>query len=124
MVPANEIPAESRLEVGETGVAGYDTASLEQLAAAYRAELEGFQAEYRRLKGARASVRSTQGVEAGVREFERVQGTASRLRDVTTEVASREARIQEIEQELARRGWAATGFALHLQRLTGVAIPI
>ena len=77
-----------------------------------------------RLRGSRSGVRETRGVAEGVREFERVQRSSGRLRDLTTELATREARIREIEQELARRESAASGLALHLQRLTGVALPI
>jgi hypothetical protein len=104
--------------------AGYDTASLNQLAEAYRMELGALEAEYRRMRGAQGGVRGTQGVAEGIREFERVQSRTQRLRDVTTEVATREARVREIEQELARRESASSGLALHLERLTGLSLPI
>jgi predicted negative regulator of RcsB-dependent stress response len=103
---------------------GYDTESLEQLAEAYRLEAAALESQYQKLRGARSSVRETTGVAAGVREFERVQRASSQLRDVTTELATREARAKQIEQELARRESAASGLALHMQRLTGVKLPI
>ena len=116
-----------QLELAErklTSLSGYDTAVLTQLVAAYRLEVDGLEGKYQQLRGARTRVRQTVGVEAGVREFERVQRSANRLRDVTTDLASREARVREIDAELATRKSAARGIALHLQRLTGLELPI
>ena len=80
--------------------------------------------EFESLNTNRTSVRKTVGVGEGVREFERVQRSAKRLRDLTTEVATREARIREIEEEQQFRSATANGAALHFKRLTGLALPI
>lgn len=111
-------------ESSQSTFAGYDTAGLTQLAEAYRLEAAELEARYQQLRGSRSKVHNTQGVEAGVRQFERVQRSSVQLRDVTTELATREARVREIEAELLLRESAAGGLALHLKRLTGVALPI
>ena len=111
-------------ERSKSRFAGYDTAGLTQLADAYRSELAGLDGRYQSLRGSRAQVRNTQGVEEGVAQFERIQRSNTRLREVTTEVATREARVNEIDQELSRRASAASGVKLHLERLTGMKLPI
>ena len=111
-------------ERSQSTFSSYPLESLEQLVAAYRLEAEALQQRYDRLHGQRAKVRSTQGVEAGVQEFERVQRVSRQRREVTTELATREARIREIEAELAQREGLGSGFALHFSRLTGLALPI
>lgn len=103
---------------------GYDTEGLEQLAAAYRSELDVYRSQYRTLEGGRVSVRNTTGVGEGIEQFERVRRSGDRLRAVKTELATREARVAEIEQELATRRSAASGLRLHLERLTGASLPI
>lgn len=102
----------------------YDTASLIQLMEAYRLEVATLAGERQKLLAARPKVRRTAGVGAGVREFERIQRSADQLRDATGALSSREARLREIEAELATRKRAASGFALHLERLTGLERPI
>jgi len=102
--------------------AGYSDAALGQLADAYRSELAPLQAEYERLGRRAGGVRAADELGDAVREFERVQTSSRRLRDLATEVATREARLREIEQEQAWRARHAGGLALHLERLCGVAI--
>ena len=104
--------------------AGYDTSGLQQLAGAYRAEIDGMHSEYQQLRGARSAVRNTQGVREGVKQFERVQRNTKRLREITEELATREARVREIEEELAHRERLAGGLAVHFERLTGYPLPI
>ena len=111
-------------ERGQSAFSGYDSASLSQLAEAYRAEMEGLDQHYQQLRGARTRIRGTRGVQEGVREFERVQRATNQLRNATTELASREARIREIDAELARREALGSGLALHFTRLTGLKLPI
>ena len=111
-------------ERSQTTFSGYDSASLEQLAEAYRAEVQGLEQQYQQLRGARTRVRQAAGVGAGVREFERIQRIGDRRRVVTGELASREARVLEIDAELARREALGQGFKLHFARLTGFQLPI
>ncbi len=109
---------------GSQPFAGYDDASLEALAAAYESEIAVLQKQYDALKGRRAQVRSTHGVGDGVREFERVQAGSHRLRNVTEELATREARNREIRHEQRYRARLGRGLVLHFERLTGVTVPM
>ena len=109
---------------GRTPFRGYADADLDALRAAYQAEIDGMKSEYETLVKRRARVRSTQGVGEGVAQFERVQSGKARLREITEELDSQEARVAEISAEQRRRAQLGTGLALHLRRLTGVAIPL
>lgn len=110
-------------ECGPNAFSSYDDASLESLRLAYQSELDGLRGEYERLQSSRTSVRKTVGVGDGVEEFERVQRFTQRRREVTTAVASREARVREIEEEQQFRSTAMNVAALHFKRLTGIALP-
>lgn len=101
---------------------GYSTESLERLRSAYQTEIEGVSVEYQSLKSKRAQVRAVAGVGDGVKQFEKIQKSANRLREVTAELASNEARIRDINDELQYR--SANGFGVHFKRLTGFALPI
>ena len=109
-------------ESGPNGFSGYDDASLESLRLAYQSELEAWRREYEAPQSSRTTVRKTEGVGEGVEEFERVQRFSQRRREVATAVASREARVREIEEEQALRGSAMKTAALHFERLTGIAL--
>lgn len=110
-------------ERGPNAFSGYDDASLESLRLAYQSELEGLRREHEGSQSSRTSVRKTVGVGDGVEEFERVQRFSQRRREVTTAVASREARVREIEEEQQFRSSAMNAAALHFERLTGIALP-
>ncbi|MCG8591508.1 MAG: hypothetical protein MJE66_19610 [Proteobacteria bacterium] len=96
---------------------GYATADLEQLAAAYRAEAEALQKRYSAASRRVAPARDRAFMSDRVAEFERVQKQAGSARDVATLLAEREARVREIEQELALRQNQTGALAVHFRRL-------
>ena len=77
----------------------YDDKSLSQLAKAYRAELEAWKERYEGAQGSRAQLRDARNVEANVEQFARVRANNQNRREVTSEVAQREARLREIAKE-------------------------
>lgn len=88
--------------VPRTAFAGVSDADLDLLHAAYRSEVDALKAKGG--IGVRARARTTTGgVAGGVREFERVQRAMRTTREKGYEVAEREAAIEAIEQEKARR---------------------
>ena len=98
----------------------YATADLESLRAAYASEVEQFQARYT-AQEARRQRASGQGLmDERVQEFERVQATSDRLRDLRADLAEREARLRELDEELTHRTGQLTGVKLHLQRLVTI----
>lgn len=97
--------------------AKYETTDLEALRAAYAQEAESSRQRYT-AQSARRQRASGEGLmDERVREFERIQRTSDRLRELRADVAEQEARLREIDAELLRRSGAASGMALHLQRL-------
>jgi hypothetical protein len=100
----------------------YDTADLEKLQAAYRSELAEFERRYDQSQSRRQRQQSSGGGLLGERleEFERIQRSSGAMRELNTEVAEREARLREIDSELAHRRSLASGWQLHLVRLVGI----
>lgn len=98
--------------------AGYADADLRALADAYRGEVESWRQREAAARQGRPAVREQGFVGDGVRQFERVQRHSARAREAATGLAEREARLQEIEKELAYRADLGSGLALHLRRLT------
>jgi len=111
-------------EAREQTFGGYDDAGLEALAQAYEAEAEGLDEQYRALRARRARVEQTRTVDDGVKQFERVQRTRAAVRDVTEALATNEARLREIREEQRRRAARGAAWAVHLERLTGLELPI
>jgi hypothetical protein len=109
-----------RAEQGKRPFSGYADADLRALADAYRAEAETLRKRYEATRSARPEARRRVFVSDGVREFERVQRHAERSRDAAADLAEREARLSDIEKELATRAELGSGFELHLRRLTRI----
>jgi uncharacterized membrane protein YebE (DUF533 family) len=99
-------------------LSGYETAGLEKLAEAYRTEIRALQAQLDRTGHAQARDRGF--IDEQVREFERVQRSAARKRELTGDIAQREARLRDVEQELALRKQRGSGLQVHLRRLVGI----
>ena len=99
-------------------LSGYSTADLEALAAAYRQEIEAYEARYASRRGQRAEARERAYFDEQVREFEKVQQAANRTRAAGGDVAEREAALRDVEAELASRGPAESEWQIHLRRLT------
>jgi uncharacterized coiled-coil protein SlyX len=57
-------------------------------------------------------------MDEAVADFERVRKQSDALRELNTQVAEREARIREIDKELAARNAIGQGWEAHLRRLT------
>jgi len=96
---------------------GYAAGDLEALRAAYAQEVESFQQRYAAQESRRQRPSGTGLMDQRVREFERVQATSQRLRELRADVAEREARLREVEAEIALRSDPAAGLTLHLGRL-------
>lgn len=99
-------------------LSGYSTGDLEALAAAYRQEIQAYEARYASRRGQRAEARERAYFDEQVREFEKVQRATSRTRAAGGDVAEREAALRDVESELASRGPARSTWEIHLRRLT------
>jgi ketosteroid isomerase-like protein len=100
--------------------AGYHDADLQALAAAYRSEVETLRKRYEATRKARPEARRQALVGDGIREFERVQRHSAREREATAELAQQEARLHDVEKELAYRAEMGSGWTLQLRRLTRI----
>ena len=96
---------------------GYATADLESLRAAYAKEAAASQKRYAAQDARRKRPSNGDFIDENVREFERVQASSERLRTLQADVAVREARVRELDDELALRRSQASGLALHWKRL-------
>jgi hypothetical protein len=106
-------------EQGPRPFASYADADLEALAEAYRSEIEGLQQLDASARARRRDAADSPFMHERVAEFERIKRTSERIRNVTGEIAEREARLRELEQEIAYRKRLAGGLEVHLHRLTG-----
>jgi len=95
---------------------GYSDEDLEALAHAYQEEIDGWEA--RMARHGETRVRDTGLLAERVAEFDRVRARSERYRDLSTEVADRQARIRDIRDEQRLRAARPTGLDLHLARLT------
>lgn len=95
----------------------YATADLEALQAAYSEEIARVQKQYDRQESQRRRASDTGMIDERVQEFDRVRVASSRLRELSADVAEREARLREIEVELRQRAGQISGMGLHLRRL-------
>jgi hypothetical protein len=59
-------------------------------------------------------------MDQAVADFERVRAQSDGLRELTAEIAEREARIRDIDKELAARAEIGEGWQAHLRRLTRI----
>ena len=101
--------------------ARYGTQDLYALRDAYRGEVEAGRRvrDERRaeLGGASAAVRRPSSLAPGIENFEASQARAGALRGATADLAQNEARLAEVEAELAHRQDGVWKLRLHLERL-------
>lgn len=95
----------------------YESADLEALRDAYAQEVEAFQSRYDAQESTRQRASGAGLMDQRVKEFEQIQATSDRLRDLRADVAEREARLREIEEEIGYRASQVAGLQLHLSRL-------
>jgi hypothetical protein len=98
----------------------YDRDDLVSLRAAYEAEAASLQQTYEKAKGRRTRTGSSAMMDQAVADFERVRAQSDGLRELTAEIAEREARIRDIDKELAARAEIGEGWQAHLRRLTRI----
>ena len=105
-------------EQGARPFKGYARQDLVNLGQAYGLQVEGQRGEYDRLASRRLQGRSGDMLDENIADFERIQRASDRKRVVAGEVAGNQARLAEIEAELAYRDYTNSGLALHISRLT------
>ena len=96
---------------------GYGDGDLEQLASAYRKEVETLTARYESARGGRSRVRDGGLLDQKVREFERVQRQSSSLRELSATLSQREATLAEIEAERQQRAKESDRLGLFIARV-------
>jgi len=111
------LKAEAAAETGRPFLK-YDRDDLESLRAAYEAEAADTKARYARAQARRQQAGGAVMMDEAVADFERVRKQSDALRELNTQVAEREARIREIDKELAARNAIGQGWEAHLRRLT------
>jgi hypothetical protein len=95
----------------------YASSDLEALRSAYSQEIAAYQKMYASQDAKRRRASDTGMIDERVEEFDRVRLASSRLRELSADVAEREARLREIELELRQRAGQLSGLSLHLRRL-------
>lgn len=111
------LQAEAAAETGRPFLK-YDRDDLESLRAAYEAEAAESKARYARAQARRKQAGGAVMMDEAVADFERVRQQSDTLRELNTQIAEREARIREIDKELAARNAIGQGWEAHLRRLT------
>ncbi len=97
----------------------YSETDLTALRDAYRDEVDEFKRRYSTQQhGRQRADGSAAYVGERIAEFERIQRSSSALRATSQEVATREARLAEVQKELDYRAVLAGGLSLHIKRLT------
>lgn len=99
----------------------YGRDDLESLRAAYAQEVASLQRKYDTARAGRT--RAGDGdrmMDEAVADFERMRAQSDGLRELGTQVAEREARIRDIDEELATRDAIGEGWEAHLRRLTRI----
>ncbi len=108
-------------EQAEQGVRpfqGYADQDLHDLKAAYRGQVDSRRDRYEQLAKRRTASRSgNEMLDENIANFERVQRAGNEKRAVAGIVAENQARLREIEEELAYRDYVTDGLAVHLKRL-------
>ncbi len=98
----------------------YEQADLTNLRAAYEAEVASLQSRYDAARAGRKRGGSHAMMDEAVADFERVRAQSDGLRELGTQIAEREARIRDIDAELAARAELGDGWQAHLRRLTQI----
>ena len=97
---------------------GYQTDDLTALKSAYEAEVAQSESRYQRARAGRQRSQGAAMMDEAVADFERVRQQSDGLRELSAQLAEREARIRDIEKELAARAVIGEGWEAHLRRLT------
>ncbi len=98
----------------------YELDDLTALRAAYEAEVASLQRRYDAARAGRKRGGSHAMMDEAVADFERVRAQSDGLRELGTQIAEREARIRDIDAELAARNEIGEGWDAHLRRLTRI----
>ena len=97
----------------------YSDKDLENLGAAYQAEVDSWAARYDSAKSARRNTQSQGSMQGNIAQFERVRKASSQLKDLNTEIGQSEARLRDIERERDYRALQQDPSA-HIRRLTSL----
>jgi hypothetical protein len=95
----------------------YETADLTALRDAYEVEAAQYEQRYSAQERQRYRSKGEGLMGERVEDFERIQRNSGRLRELSADVADRQARMRDIERELDIRLAQANGLALHMKRL-------
>ena len=91
------------------------------LRSAYAADLYGVRAQLLHAKQRRGRVsRNNDSIAGNVEQFARTTRTSAAIRDAAADVAGRESRLAELDEELEMRNRFGKGMAQHLKRLTAI----
>lgn len=96
---------------------GYTEQAVEQLAAAYRQEIQELGARSDAARASRRGVQDRALLDQQIGEFERVQRQAERERALGRRLGAQEAALADLEAELQRREAERDGVRLFLRRL-------
>ncbi|MEN8181608.1 MAG: hypothetical protein ABFS46_03625 [Myxococcota bacterium] len=96
---------------------GYSDAELEQLSAAYRADVAQWQERWIASRAQGGGVRERAHLDERIEEFERTQQVGARQRALGEELSQRQAELARLEAEQQKRAAREDELALHLRRL-------
>jgi len=99
-------------------LSGYETADLQALADAYRAEVGRLSSRYEAARGARVGTAERGFFGEQIDEYERVRRQSGQRREAGAELGQTEAALRDVEDELRARGSAGSRWSVHLRRLT------
>lgn len=106
---------------GPRPYAGYSTEDLEALNAAYATDRAAMEKKLGDAKRQRGRLSREQGsISANIDQFSKTTRTSSAIRNAAGDLAERQARIQELDEELAYRASLADGMKLHWKRLVSL----
>jgi hypothetical protein len=111
--------AAEEAERAQRPLAGYDTADLESLADAYRAEVAQLSNRYDAARGQRVGTADHGFFGEQIDEYERVRRQSGRRREAGADLGQTEAALRDVETELRARGAeGGSAWSVHLRRLT------
>lgn len=110
-----------QVEQGSRPFAGYAEQDLRDLMTAYGGVVDDHEGEYQTLAKRRTTPRSGSALlDENIANFERAQRASDAKRAVAGIVAENQARLREIESELAYREYVGNGAKVHIRRLTAI----
>lgn len=98
----------------------YDDRELDRLIAAYRAEVQGWEAKHRSARGARPGSGAGVRLDERVRDFERARRAGERERGAAGELAEREGVLQDLEAEQRARSQDGPKLGRFVRRLVAL----